>query len=207
MKEILSYAVVAGLCMTGVLFACTVSFPDDGAPNTFQCESAEECVGGQICEENEQGVKVCKEEGGPVCVDEDEDGFGKNDERNTCSECQEKNLCGRDCDDNDPDINPGMAELCDGKDNDCDDPDEIDEPAGTSAEACGEAPQDCPLPGTPPQDGTQFGCAEIDGTRQCAVKGNFSGCCGDKSKSERFGTCKDGSWEMIASECTMSCSG
>ena len=44
----------------------------------------------------------------PDCVDEDGDGYGEN--------CE----VGDDCDDDDPDVNPGAAELCDGVDQNCD---------------------------------------------------------------------------------------
>lgn len=43
-------------------------------------------------------------QGGAACPDEDGDGF---------------TTCDGDCDDNDPAINPGRAEVCDGRDNDC----------------------------------------------------------------------------------------
>lgn len=52
---------------------------------------------------------------------EDADGDGY------CSgaECEDAELLGGDCDDTDAEVNPGFAELCDAKDNDCDD--QIDE--------------------------------------------------------------------------------
>ncbi|MBN2020002.1 MAG: putative metal-binding motif-containing protein [Sedimentisphaerales bacterium] len=47
------------------------------------------------------------------CIDTDGDGYGVN-----VSPCCQ--YAGIDCNDNDPNINPGAAEICDGKDNDCD---------------------------------------------------------------------------------------
>jgi hypothetical protein len=54
---------------------------------------------------------------GAQCDDTDGDGFFANDEQ-FCP-------CGRDCDDDDPVVNPDATEICDGKDNDCDT--EVDE--------------------------------------------------------------------------------
>ncbi len=46
----------------------------------------------------------------PACTDADQDGYSP-----------EGGECGAvDCDDSDPNINPGATEVCDGKDNDCD---------------------------------------------------------------------------------------
>jgi hypothetical protein len=47
------------------------------------------------------------------CTDVDGDGYGA-----TASPCCQ--YAGIDCNDNDPNIHPGAAEICDGKDNDCD---------------------------------------------------------------------------------------
>ena len=53
--------------------------------------------------------------------DVDRDGFG-DDSRYTlsCVQPPDTTLVGGDCDDDNPDINPGADELCDGVDNDCD---------------------------------------------------------------------------------------
>ncbi|MDH5491653.1 MAG: putative metal-binding motif-containing protein, partial [Myxococcales bacterium] len=58
---------------------------------------------------------VCLPVGSRCCVDEDVDGYG---EGVGCD--------GLDCDDTSPDVNPGLGEICDGIDNNCNDA--IDEP-------------------------------------------------------------------------------
>ena len=62
----------------------------------------------------------------PPFVDEDGDGYG---------------LAPYDCDDSDPDINPGAPEICDGVDNDCD---------GLADDADPGAIEDCDAPPPPP---------------------------------------------------------
>ena len=52
-------------------------------------------------------AKVCVPE--DLCIDHDEDDYGAG-----------PGCLGRDCDDEDPDLNPGEVEVCDGIDNDCD---------------------------------------------------------------------------------------
>jgi cysteine-rich repeat protein len=76
-------------------------------------ELDEECddgnnVNGDGCSAN------CEIEEGPEpgCVDADEDGY--------CAYDEVYCLEGNDCDDSDPDVNPGADEICDGFDNDCD---------------------------------------------------------------------------------------
>jgi len=56
-------------------------------------------------------------------LDGDDDGYGR-DADTTVTVCEQPEgfvLQGGDCDDGDPEVNPGMAELCDSVDNDCDD--------------------------------------------------------------------------------------
>jgi ELWxxDGT repeat protein len=50
------------------------------------------------------------------CVDKDGDGYGTGDDLSGCS----GSTAIADCDDNNADINPGVAEICDGTDNNCD---------------------------------------------------------------------------------------
>ena len=55
------------------------------------------------------------------CKDEDKDGYGEQgtDLRGCDKEGSKEGQVNYDCDDNDLSINPGFAEICDGKDNDC----------------------------------------------------------------------------------------
>lgn len=57
----------------------------------------------------------------PACVDIDEDGYqGQNTAPGVPSCTAPTNGLGVDCDDTNPDIYPGITEVCDGKDNNCD---------------------------------------------------------------------------------------
>ncbi len=83
---------------------CNPEFPE--CPRAFNCVLD---VGSGI------DTPVCVPVGGPCCVDEDADEYGIG-----------VGCLGEDCDDEDPDRNPGALEICDGEDDDCDD--EIDNP-------------------------------------------------------------------------------
>jgi FlaG/FlaF family flagellin (archaellin) len=63
---------------------------------------------------NVNSVEECEVTPPPICVDEDTDGYGSP----ASSSCTHPEL---DCDDSDPNINPGETEVCgDGIDNNCD---------------------------------------------------------------------------------------
>ncbi|MBN8609062.1 MAG: putative metal-binding motif-containing protein, partial [Deltaproteobacteria bacterium] len=73
---------------------------------------------------------VCEPVGGPCCVDEDADGYG-----------QGVGCMGRDCDDANDDRNPGVPDLCNTIDDDCDGT--VDE---SDPEACDDGvDQDCDM--------------------------------------------------------------
>lgn len=112
-------AVVAFVC--GFWTACSVGFDPTGSDLQFSCQSNDDCIDPNVCKGG-----VCKQEGGKDCVDNDGDGFGVGEERGDCDACESMGLCEEDCNDDDPAINPGAQDTCDGKDNDCDE--EVDEP-------------------------------------------------------------------------------
>ena len=88
----------------GCLFVCT---------QDADCLVGEECQNGH-CQPKEPDPPDGGSDAGPVCDDQDHDGYGEH-----CA-------LGSDCDDTDPQIFPGALERCaDGKDNDCDQ--EVDE--------------------------------------------------------------------------------
>ena len=79
----------------------------------------EDCSGSGTCPEGygctafpDDGWQLCVPDGGqcPGCIDGDEDGYGVG------TDCP-----GTDCDDEDPDVYYGATEVCDGKDNNCND--------------------------------------------------------------------------------------
>ena len=75
-------------------------------PDMPECPRAFHCV---IDVGRGIDLPVCLPIGATCCVDEDADDYG-----------QGVGCLGEDCDDEDPIRNPGMSELCDGVDNDCD---------------------------------------------------------------------------------------
>jgi hypothetical protein len=125
----LSTALAAASLLTG----CTIGFDTD-QPDTFSCTDDSDCVSPFVCKGG-----VCKASGGTDCVDDDGDGYGVGD-TSDCPECLSANKCEEDCNDDDPAVNPGLQDTCDGKDNDCDD--EIDEPSSCETSA------DCPMEGS-----------------------------------------------------------
>jgi hypothetical protein len=88
-------------------------------------EGAREICGNQIDDDCQGGDEPCA----PQCQDEDGDRYGVGD---GCD--------GLDCDDADPGVNVGAVEVCNGKDDDCDDViDECEDPL----EACDPSLQRC----------------------------------------------------------------
>jgi hypothetical protein len=89
------------------------------------------------------------------CVDSDSDNYNQSNEFYDCGPA--------DCDDSDPEVNPGTDELCDGKDNNCngetDEGFNIGEPCSAGTGACyAEGEYVC----TPDRSGT--GCSAVPGT-------------------------------------------
>ena len=109
MKAVLVVLVGAMFGATG----CIVDF-DTQQENSFSCKSDADCLGQSSCViQDGEEFGYCGRSGGGNnggdCIDSDEDGWG---EGSTCR--------GPDCDDSDPEVNPGALEICDGKDNNCD---------------------------------------------------------------------------------------
>jgi hypothetical protein len=113
----------------GIWSGCTVGFDpgDESQSGLFPCETNDDCVDGFECSEDNLCEQVCVGcDESPPCdqeadpegdIDLDNDGYGTGDDRTNCPEANRPFV---DCDDNDPDVNPGQPELCDGKDNNCD---------------------------------------------------------------------------------------
>ncbi|RVU41011.1 hypothetical protein EA187_19110 [Lujinxingia sediminis] len=113
MRLRLLLSALALLALTLYAAACSVAF-DASEEGVFYCESDEDCLTPRfVCNTD----NVCAARGVTPdfpCIDEDEDGYGAPDtDRRNCQFPQE------DCDDTNPDINPGKAEVCDGIDNNC----------------------------------------------------------------------------------------
>lgn len=99
----------------------------------FECESDSDCLDKFECKKGLCSEKA-KIDTRSKCIDEDGDGFGKAGQPGNnyleCKACKEnwggkKEFCevdkAPDCDDTDPNINPGMPDVCNGKDDNCDD--------------------------------------------------------------------------------------
>ena len=103
------------IIFTGILAFSTLTgcnpFIDDDSGIGKECVTDLSCPASLVC-----CLLTCQ----PECPDADGDGFDS------------QAAGGPDCDDNDPGINPAADEICDGKDNDCD-----------NQEDEGQTPQDC----------------------------------------------------------------
>ncbi len=89
----------------------------------------------------------------PDSEDADGDGFCRG------AECEDEELEPGDCDDNDAEVNPDHVELCDAKDNDCDD--QIDEIFDADGDGYVDANGDgCPLA----YDSTELDCNDLIAT-------------------------------------------
>ncbi|WP_199589811.1 putative metal-binding motif-containing protein [Lujinxingia litoralis] len=114
MRLRLMISALALLALTLQAAACSVAF-DATEEGVYYCESDEDCLAPQfICSVENTCVRRGDINDQYPCIDEDEDGYGApGTDRRNCPNAQE------DCDDTNPDINPGKAEVCDGIDNNC----------------------------------------------------------------------------------------
>ncbi len=119
----------------GFWAGCTVDTAVLEQDDTYPCIDDNECISGYTCVGG-----FCKRNIGgtpTTCVDNDDDGYGSNEdelERGDCPQCSQFGRCGKDCNDTDPDINPGAAEPCNGIDDNCND--EVDD--DTPCESTGD---------------------------------------------------------------------
>lgn len=208
---------VVAACTT---MGCSVAFDDLSKGETFQCSEDADCIEGFVCDPNkgsgDQGLcveacssssdcdnnQVCQEQlCVPGCVDEDGDGYGSSQSRalELCSACSQDNqqACTTpDCKDNNESIHPGVAEACDGKDNDCDGT--IDEPISCENNA------DCPLSAPSGRSGTGIECQPVDRSgetqKECVLVGQLSRNNCDASQNKA--TCQNGEWGDLPEGCT-----
>ena len=106
--------------LAGFWTACSVGFDPTTDEHKFSCNDDTDCFQNFICVNAVCSLKSAE----PNCTDADGDGYGVGD-TGSCPLCVSEAKCEEDCNDSDISINPGLADTCDGKDNNCND--EIDE--------------------------------------------------------------------------------
>ena len=160
-KSIFVY--VFALFIACIASACTVG-EFDANEGDWPCNSASDCISGYTCDE--ESSWRCVPLTIPPCEDLDGDGVSAGD---SCVGALET----FDCDDQDPNNKPGGEEVCDGRDNNCND--EIDEniaPIACPLNGHGVCAEVMPAPTYECVDGVQdvntctVGCEEF-GSAEC----------------------------------------
>jgi hypothetical protein len=117
-----SLLIIAMAFIAGTWAGCTVGF-DAMEDDTYACVTADDCLPNYECTPQGKCKRRTIDSGDSPCIDEDGDGYGA--PGTVTTRCPgafpgDPNRFKHDCDDSNPDINPGAAEVCDGIDNNCD---------------------------------------------------------------------------------------
>ena len=159
-------------CTDGVWGSCV----QDNQPTTEDCSNGldDDCDGSKDCSDSDCfGDIACYNPGpGPSCLDLDSDGYNAYNQY-FC-------LSGNDCDDGNPDVNPGAAEICtNGLDDDCDGSTDCSDSECLTDPACYQSP-----PGPDCSSGAESSCDTgkagvcSSGTKTC-VAGVWAECVQD----------------------------
>jgi hypothetical protein len=201
--------------LTMLLVAGSASCAGCGSDDQTGCDADAQCRGGRLCidgrcegdfdpahvDSNVQSnasstatnlytganntPRVCAT--GANCADADCDGHGIGDSSG-CRRCVEQAQCETDCDDLDAAVAPSLAEICDGKDNDCDG--EVDELL-----SCEEA-FDCPAASHP--QGSLIPTCEAG---SCVYNTPLNSVAAGDPACDALVRCVDGEFEMQPDAC------
>ena len=118
-----------GSCVA--VFICTEDADGDGVPACEDCDDQDPLIGAEgveVCDGLDNDCDGAIDEDGDVLMhrDADDDGFGDPDVVGYFCDAEQGWIeDDQDCDDADPDVHPDAFELCNGRDDDCDE--DIDE--------------------------------------------------------------------------------
>ena len=138
MKKTLTLSFVLIAFALGFWTGCTVDTGAVEVGGEFPCQDESDCISGFICVDN-----LCEKKppaGGDKCIDKDNDGYGVGDnieDRQDCGKCTTIGDCDIDCNDNDPDINPGAPEPCNNIDDNCNDIVDDETPCESASDCAG----------------------------------------------------------------------